>query len=198
MRVGNLIKKLRKERKMTQADLAKLLDVAPTAVSAWERNENRPLMDKLTKIAEIFGVPVTVFFEEFGVSPVPEMVQIPIIGRISCGNGVLAYEEIEGYEPIPREWLGSGEYFFLRARGDSMTGARIEEGDLVLIRKQETVKNGEIAAVLIGDEAVLKKVYFQNGAMILQSANPNYPPIVCPPAEARIIGKLVLNVIKFD
>ena len=129
-----------------------------------------------------------------GIHPEPE---VPIVGRISCGNGSLAYEEIEGYESVPKEWISGGDHFFLRAIGNSMIGARIQDGDLVLIRKQEVVENGEIAAVLIGDEAVLKKVYVQNGTIVLQSANPDSPPIVCPPAEARIIGKLMMNVIKF-
>lgn len=200
MRVGDIIKQLRKEKKLTQVELAERLGVAPTAVSAWERNENRPLMDKLTRIAEIFDVPVSRFFEseEFGGIQVSEMTRIPIVGRISCGNGVIAFEEIEGYEPVPKEWISGGDHFFLRASGDSMVGARIHDGDLVLIRKQDTVENGEIAAVLIGDEAVLKKVYFQNGTIILQSANEKYPPIISPPAEIRIIGKLKMNVIKFD
>ena len=63
-----------------------------------------------------------------------DTILIPIVGRISCGNGVWAYEEIEGYEPTPREWVKDGDYFYLRAKGDSMTGARIHDGDLLLIK----------------------------------------------------------------
>lgn len=127
------------------------------------------------------------------------LVMLPIVGSISCGNGSLAYEDIEGYEPIPREWVKGGEYFFLRAKGDSMIGARIHEGDLLLIRKQPTVEDGEIAAVLINDnnEAVLKRVYHSGDKLILQSENPKYAPILVSPNEIKIIGKLKMNVIKF-
>lgn len=200
MKVGDIIKILRKTHKMTQADLARKLNVAPTAVSAWERNENRPLMDKLTVLAEIFNVPITRFFEtgEYNLQPVKEsdIVKLPIVGKISCGAGEIAYQEIEGYEPTLNQWVQGGEYFYLRAQGDSMTGARIFEGDLLLIQKQEEVENGEIAAVLIGEEAYLKRVFRSNDTLILQSENPKYPPIVCPPAEAKIIGKLKTIVIK--
>jgi repressor LexA len=212
MKVGDIIKQLRKEHRMTQADLAKKLNVAPTAVSAWERNDNRPLMDKLSVLAEIFNVPVSHFFElsEFGsrsgsmivseptaVYGVSNLVSLPIVGRVSCGNGNLAFEDIEGYEPTPREWLNGGEHFYLRAKGDSMIGARIHEGDLLLIRKQPEVENGEIAAVLIGEEAFLKRVYKNGDQLVLQSENPAYPPIFCPPTDVKIIGKLKMATIKF-
>ncbi|EJW14132.1 helix-turn-helix domain-containing protein [Paenibacillus alvei] len=199
MRVGDIIRQLRKERKMTQGELARKLGVAPTAVSAWERNENRPLMDKLSIIADIFEVPLTRFFEseEFGGNTSSDMIRLPIVGRISCGNGILAFEDVSGYEPTPTEWLNGGEYFYLRAQGDSMSGARIYEGDLLLIRKQPEVENGEIAVVLIGEEAVLKRVYRNGDQLVLQSENPNYPPIFAPPTEAKVIGKLKMNVIKY-
>jgi repressor LexA len=126
-----------------------------------------------------------------------KIVNLPIVGKISCGNGIIAYESIEGYEPTPKEWLNGGDYFYLRAKGDSMTGARILDNDLLLIRKQPEVENGEIAAVLIGEEAVLKRVYRNGDTIMLQSENPAYPPIFCPPAEALIIGKLKMATIKF-
>lgn len=194
---GKKLRELRKLEGWTQEEVAKKLGITKQTYSHYENETRRPSLEMIRQLAAIYNVNIDDIFAD-EVKKVENMVNIPIVGRISCGNGSLAYEEIEGYWPVPREFLTSGEYFFLRASGDSMSGARIEDGDLVLIRKQETVENGEIAAVLIGDEAVLKKVFFQNGTMILQSANPNYPPIVCPPAEARILGKMVMNVIKFD
>lgn len=199
MKVGDVIKSLRKSRKMTQADLANKLNVAPTAVSAWERNENRPLMDKLSILAELFNVPISRFFdvEEFGGQVITNTTMVPIVGRISCGNGALAYEDIEGYEETPTEWLQGGEYIYLKAKGDSMTGARIYDGDLLLIRRQEEIENGEIAAVLIGEDAYLKRVFKNGDQLVLQSENSAYQPIFCPPTEAKIIGKLKMNVIKY-
>ena len=200
--VGDLIKELRKKHKMTQQDLAAKLGVAPTAVSSWERNANRPLMDKIAIIADLFNVPISRFFEtsEFIKSDLSDIQLLPIVGRIACGEGGIAYEDIEGYEPTPREWLNGGEYFYLKAKGDSMTGARIFEGDLLLIRKQEEVLDGEIAAVLIDEVAVLKRVYKRGETLVLQSENPSYAPIVCEAGNCynvKIIGKLKRVTIRF-
>lgn len=207
MKVGDKIKKLRKEHKLTQADLAKRLGVAPTAVSAWEGNHNRPLMDKISILAEMFSVPITHFFEG-EISTVSEppatygmidkVLRLPIIGTISCGNGVIAYEDIEGYEDIPEKWVKGTEHILLRAKGDSMKNARIEDGDLLLIRKQESFENGEIMAVVIDDEAVLKKLYRTGSQIMIQSENTNYPPrFFNDKSEIRIIGKLKMNLIQY-
>lgn len=122
------------------------------------------------------------------------LVKIPIVGQISCGSGGVAYEEIEGYEDTPTSWLNGGKYFYLRAKGDSMTNARIYDGDLVLIRRQPEVEDGEIAAVLIDDIAVLKRVYKREDTLILQSENPNYPPKIVKD-DVKILGKLKKIVI---
>jgi repressor LexA len=211
MKLGDKIKELRKKHRLTQAELAKKLNVAPTAVSAWERNENRPLMDKITILSNMFDVPISYFFEDFEKNEVTvlreekvpyytDFTKLPIAGTISCGNGVIAYEDIQGYEEVPKSWLNGGEYFFLRAKGDSMINARIMDGDLLLIRRQDDVGNGEIAAVLIDGEAVLKRVYKTNGTIILQSENPKYQPIVLEKnnmKDIRIIGKLKKVVLNF-
>lgn len=78
-----------------------------------------------------------------------------------------------------------------------MVGVRIYEGDLLLIRKQPAVDDGEIAVVLINDEAYLKRVYYRDDKLILQSENPKYPPIIADTSETIIIGKLIMNVIKY-
>lgn len=203
MHIGQKIKQLRKAHKLTQEELAKILDVKPTAVSAWELGRNKPLMDKLDMMAHYFGVPISYFFEENEIKGPKNhiyFVKLPIVGTISCGNGVIAYEDIEGYEEVPRSWLNGGEYFFLRAKGDSMINARIMDGDLLLIRRQDDVENGDIAAVLIDGEAVLKRVYKNNGTIILQSENPKYQPIIITKGDMkniRIIGKLKKVVLNF-
>jgi repressor LexA len=203
MTLGDKIKKLRKKVGLTQAELAKKLKVAPTAVSAWERNDNRPLMDKLSILAGIFDVSISYFFNESEVDEAPEVYQVssttdlPIVGRISCGNGIIAYQDIEGYEPTPRTWLNGGKYFYLRANGDSMTGARINDGDLLLIRQQEDVEDGEIAAVYVEGEAKLKRVFKRDGNLILQSENAKYPPQIIKSGDVKIIGKLKKLVVAF-
>lgn len=199
MTVGQKIKLLRKENRMTQEDLAKKLNVAPTAVSAWERNANKPLMDKITTMAELFGVPFTHFFEVEDYND-PDEILLPLYGKVSCGNGLVAFDTVTEYMSTPREWVKNGEYFYVRASGDSMSGARICDGDILLMRKQDMVENGEIAAVCLDDEVVLKKVYKSDNSFILQSENPNYPPRIFNPytdRNIRIIGKLEKLIVEF-
>ncbi len=209
MGFGENLKKLRERFNLTQEDIAEIAGVTNKAVSTWETGRKEPRMGAVVKIAKFFGIKVSNLIEdggmdqidfklEFGTQqPVKDLVFLPIVGRISCGNSALAYEDIEGYEPTPKEWLNGEEYFYLRAKGDSMIGARIHDGDLLLIRKQPEVENGEIAVVLIEDEAALKRVFKRDQHLVLQSENPNYPPILAPPTNVKIIGrlkKIVINV----
>lgn len=124
------------------------------------------------------------------------IVNIPILGTIACGEPILAEENIEDYYPMVAELLPKGNTFLLRAYGDSMY-PKIEEGDLVLIREQPTVENGEIACVLVnGDtEATLKRVKYQGDMVMLVPDNKNYDPIVVTPEmQVRIVGKAI-NII---
>ncbi|WP_147536065.1 LexA family protein [Bacillus marasmi] len=200
MKIGDKIKDLRKKHKLTQEDLAKKLDVRPTAVSAWERNANKPLMDKIVVMAEMWDVPVTYLLDVDDIGESSDMELLPVYGNISCGNGVLVYDAPESFEATPKDWLNGGEYFYMTAKGDSMIGARIHEGDLLLIRKQDEVENGEIAAVAVDDTAVLKRVFKQDDSVILQSENSKYPPISYIPGQnkrIKIIGKLKKVVLNF-
>lgn len=189
---GKKLRELRHIEGWTQEDVAKKLGVSKQTYSHYENEKRRPSLDMVKELAAVYRVNMDDIFTSGKNS---DIVMLPIVGRICCGNGVLAYEEIEGHEPTPKEWLNGGEYFYLRAKGDSMTGARIYEGDLLLIRKQPEVENGEIAAVLIGEDAMLKRVFQNDGQLILQSENPSYAPILAPPAKAKIIGKLKKIVI---
>ena len=101
---------------------------------------------------------------------------IPIVGVVNCGMPLLAEDNIEGYIETPLEDLNSGEeYFWLRAKGDSMTNIGIHEGDFLLIRKQSNVDSGDIAVVSVnGDDATLKRVIKKENAIVLQPENPAY------------------------
>ncbi len=119
--------------------------------------------------------------------------RLPILGQIACGEPIYAREEHESYAA---EGMDIDADFCLLAHGDSMTGARIFDGDLVFIRAQAAVDNGEIAAVIINDEATLKRVYYypEEGKLILSPENPKYAPLVYVNDELnsiRIIGKAV-------
>lgn len=198
---GQKLKELRKIEGWTQEEVAKRLGVSKQTYSHYENESRRPGLEMVRELANVYGVNIDDIFSEDNhkenAPKISDIIQLPIVGSISCGNGVLAFNDIQGYEPTPKEWLKGVEHFYLRAKGDSMIGARIFDGDLLLIRKQQDVENGEIAAVLINDEAVLKRVYKSGDTLILQSENTSYPPILVPPTEARIIGKLKMNVIKY-
>ena len=107
-----------------------------------------------------------------------DFIQVPILGMVSAGPGLLAAENVEDTLTLPRNFLryGTGEVFGLKVKGDSMIGAGILEGDLVMVRQQRTATEGEIVVALLGEEATVK--YFQRRAdgIFLVSANPAYPP----------------------
>lgn len=127
--------------------------------------------------------------------PLPKTRKVPRLGTIACGEPILAQENIENYDKAPE---GVNCDFTLKCKGDSMTGARIHDGDIVYIRLQEEVENGEIAAVLVDDvgesNATLKRVYLYENQIVLQAENPKYSPWVYTGEDmnkVRIIGKAV-------
>ena len=200
MDLANNIRYYRKLNKLTQADLANKLDVAPTAISAWEVGRNKPLMDKIEQMSTLFNVKKSDLLGDDIDTPtnlVPisraSIVSIPILGTIKCGQPILAEENITGYREELSDRLPSGNLFYLKSQGDSMLPT-IPEGSLVLIREQPTVEYGEVAAVLVnGDtEATLKRVKKQGDIVMLIADNPDYPPyIITDDNPARIIGKAV-------
>lgn len=125
-----------------------------------------------------------------GCEPMPPMRQVPLVGRIACGMPILAEQNIEGMISVPEEWRAD---FVLTCRGDSMAPL-IMDGDLVAVRSQPEVENGEIAVVRIDDEATLKKVNFDGTTMVLQPLNPAYPLMTytgAALADVHIEGKAV-------
>ena len=120
-----------------------------------------------------------------------ERKRVPLLGEISCGVPKYADEEFEAYVQVGAEINCD---FCLRARGDSMIGARIYDGDIVFIRRQSIVQNGEIAAVIIDDNATLKRVFIKDDKVVLQAENPKYPPLLYVGDELNrieILGKAV-------
>ena len=148
------------------------------------------------KIADYFDVSVDRILTgedktPANIIPVPEMKKVPLLGTIACGEPILADENIDGFLSMPE---GVAADFCLRCKGDSMINARIFDGDIVYIRSQPNVNDGEIAAVLIGDEATLKRVHLFQDHIVLEPENPQYRPIVYWAEEmenVRIIGKAV-------
>lgn len=179
--------------------LSKDLKIKYTTLSDWINEKTYPRIDKIELMANYFKVSKADLIEESAIPSniipaTPEnMVAIPIIGTIACGDPILADENIIGYRYHLKDTLPKGETFYLKAKGDSME-PKIPNGADVLIRHQDTVEDGEIAAVLVnGDtEVTLKRVRYQGDSVMLVAENSNYPPyIINKENPARIVGKAV-------
>ena len=124
--------------------------------------------------------------------------RVPVIGSVACGKPKLAIEDIQGYLPINIDWLGRGEYFALVADGDSMINIGINDGDIVIVRKQSTAENGQVVVALIPDEyggemtATLKRLYKERGRYRLQPENDSMKDIYVNRLE--ILGIAVKNI----
>lgn len=161
-------------------ELSKVLLVTPAYLMGWEE-ESKPQLD---------------FANIKNIEPLPKFKKIPLVGTIACGEPILAQENIEDYLMCPDKIDAD---FCLRCKGDSMIGARIYDGDIVYIRQQPDVESGEIAAVLVEDEATLKRVYKKGNSIILQPENPAYEPLVFVREEMnqiRILGKAICFLSK--
>lgn len=121
------------------------------------------------------------------------VVEVPVLGRIAAGQPLLATENVEDTLPLPRSWVRGDEVFLLKVTGESMAPLILPD-DLVMVRVQSRVARGEIAVVLIEDEATLKRVYEEAGGLVLKGDNPDFTPLRLPPheaADAQILGKVV-------
>ncbi|GIN38493.1 LexA family protein [Heyndrickxia oleronia] len=191
----NLKAQLKKVGK-SQTDLAKELNLPEMTVSNWVKAKTYPRIDKIQLMADYFGIKRSDLTEDK-----PEnlydfnslTVKVPILGTIACGEPILVAENFEGYRYESADTLPQGETYYLKAKGDSMEPT-IPNGSSVLIRMQNDVENGEIAAILLnGDtEATLKRVKKQGDVVILMPDNPVYEPIIVSEKNpARIIGKAI-------
>lgn len=186
MTVGDRIRQVRQEQDVTQQELADYIGVSKQAVYKYENNivTNIPT-DKVDAIAKRLKVSPAYLmgWEEQpepkkptippGFVEMPEMVQVPLIGSIACGTPITAEQNVKSYIGVPAAWHAD---FALECHGDSMAPT-ICDGDVVCIRSQPEVEQGQIAAVRIGEEATLKHCYYQNGVVQLIADNPS----VCPP-----------------
>ena len=117
-----------------------------------------------------------------------EMVEVPVVGRITAGAPILAVENITDTFPIPLDFIGNSDCFMLTVRGESMIEAGILDGDYILVKKQSNASNGEIVVALIEDEATVKTFYKENGHIRLQPENHTMDPIIVP--DCKILGKV--------
>jgi len=196
------LKELRKEAGLTQVELSTKVGISKSSISMYEANSRKPELETLEAIADYFNVNMDYLLGKSDIRKhtdhltIPNIYPIekkkfPLLGSVACGQPFLATENFEGY-------IESGSHihadFCLKAKGDSMVNARILDGDIVFIRKQDMVENGEIAAVLIDDEATLKRFYMSNDIIQLNAENPSYAPQIYTKEQLngiRILGKAI-------
>lgn len=169
---------------MKAAELARLTGTPESVISQYKKGEYVPKQRRLESFSRVLGVSIPWLMGDVdasevsssippGFEPLPKMRKVPLIGEIACGEPILAEQNIEDYLDIPDEVHCD---FLLRCKGDSMIDAGIKNGDVVFVRIQEIVENGEIAAVRIGDEATLKRVYWDGDTLMLMPENSAYAP----------------------
>ena len=126
-------------------------------------------------------------------TPRTQTLSVPIVGRVTAGEPILAIENIEGYIHLDRSLISSENVFLLRVHGDSMIKAHIQDGDFALVKPQPNAENGEIVVALIEDEATIKRIFKKRNLIRLEPANPNMEPIVVKKGEKRvaIVGKVI-------
>lgn len=199
MEIGDIMRTRRQELGLTLEDVGNFVGVGKSTVRKWERGDIENMKrDKINLLSQVLKLSPLTFITgevEYGmpdnIIPLPKTKAVPLLGTIACGKPVLAVENVSCYVRIDEEVKVD---FALECKGDSMINARIFDGDIVYIREQPDVENGEIAAVLIGEEATLKKVYKYSSKIVLCPENPLYDDIVYSEEkmnEIRILGKAV-------
>lgn len=209
MTLAELISNFRREHNFSQRQMAARCGLSTGYISLIEKEVNPqtgkpmvPTLAVLNKIAQGMGMTIDDLISSCDDMPVdltvkpnllslPTMRRIPLIGTIACGTPITADENLEGSVDLPEHIRAD---FALRCRGDSMINARIFDGDIVYIRQQDTVDSGEIAAVLIDDEATLKRVRIYSDHLTLEPENPLYRPLSFWDEDMnriRILGKAV-------
>ena len=199
MNFPSIFKQLRKERKLTQEQIADRLGVSKRTVSMYENGGRVPPYEMMERISRLFDVDMNRLFGQPSLGALPPNLRpvqtrrFPLLGEIACGEPIVANAEYEVFVDASSDVKAD---FCLTAKGDSMIGARILDGDVVFIRAQEMVENGKIAAVIIDNEATLKRWYYfpEKQKLVLTPENPAYEPLVYigdELADIKCIGQAV-------
>lgn len=197
---GNKLLELRKSRDYTIDELVEKLNnvsdykISRSAISRWENNKSEPTATAISLYAKVFNTDMNALLgiDRSNAKMINLDIQprkIPILGKIAAGTPILAVENYEDYFDTS-EFINAD--FALQIQGDSMIGSRIFDGDIVFLKKQPCVENGEIGAFLIDGEATLKIFNKQNNTIMLLSSNPKYQPIILSPDKENLtLGKLI-------
>ena len=202
------LKVLRLEKGLNMKQAARALNLPYTTYVSYEKGEREPNIEMLIRLADFYNTTTDYILNKPDSSkipqkaldksfiPLPETKAIPLLGTVACGSPILAEENIEAVLSVPEHIQVD---FALRCRGDSMTGARIFDNDIVYIKKQEIVENGEIAVVLIDNEATLKRFFRYGDTVVLRAENPDFKELQFRRDELdniKILGKAVYFLSK--
>jgi repressor LexA len=202
----------RLSKNMSLRDLAREAGLDHTYINRLEKGEaKKPSRSAVLKLVRAVNAPETLWLIAAGYVPfnnnhyavndisepedivkTADIIMLPVLGTIPAGKPIIAAENIVDYAPADARY--NKDCFYLLVKGDSMIGSRIHEGDLVLVRKQDYVGDGQIAVVIInGEEATLKRIYQEDGGYFLQADNPKYPPRYVSRDNLIVVG-VVLSV----
>lgn len=211
---GDRLKELRTEKGMSMRELAEICETSKSAIGMYEKGKRSPKYETMEAIADTFNVDIDYllgksdirnrFVHSLGVFSVATSLsngslrpitkkKLPLLGNVACGEPIFASEDHESYIEASGDLDAD---FCLTAKGDSMINARIFDGDILFAKTQSAVDDGEIAVVLIGDEATVKRVYYdrENNVITLVPENPLYKPMRYTGSELdqiRILGKVL-------
>ena len=197
------LKQLRNERGISQRQLAEFLKVAPSTISMYENGQREPNFEVLESLADFFNVDLNYLLGKTNKttkiildSESSKGIQIPVLGTVPAGIPITAVEDIIDYEEIPKSWENQGEFFGLKIKGDSMYPT-LENGDVVIVKKQSTADNGDTVIVMVnGDDATCKRYERSETGIMLIPNNNAYNPVFYTNEEIEvlpltIIGKVV-------
>lgn len=201
---SEILRSLRKAKGLTQRELAGHLGVTQQMVAKWEKGQSTPGPDQLTRMAELLEVSTdTLLGRVVGLETRPASAygqcRIPVVGTVKAGYGALAFEEDYGSEYASVKDPDS--YFYLVVRGDSME-PRIQDGDLALVHRQDTLENGDLGVLIYGDEGegTLKRYLQRGNSVVLQPFNPAYSELVIKGEDLNrlhIAGRVVETKAKW-
>lgn len=197
MKFSENLRYLRKLNKMSQNDLAERLGYRSfTTIQKWEDGTSFPKVENLNALAGIFRVELD---HLLNVDLRAEKVAVPILGEVKAGYDMYADENILGYEYCDLKDYGAGEYFYLKVRGDSMKEDRIEDGDIVYVKRQDYLEKRDIGVFLLEDQEVtIKRADFEDDHIILHASNPKYRDRRYELSDVKVLGKVLHSKVLFS
>lgn len=205
MTLGKTLKALRTNKKLTQTQLADALGVSRSTISLYELDLREPDIQFLQRVSVYFTLSLdhlldnkleaSSFAHEFQGKQVSEVLLVPVIGNVAAGNPAISMEDVDEYLPLPSSFVPDNRSVFaLTIKGDSMIDIGINDGDIVLVKKQEFAENGQtVIARVNGNEMTCKRFYCVNNRVVLEPANNKYKTL--EPQDVEIVG-IVFKIIK--